>query len=269
MSYTFEEVIEINERAGEFYTEFSRVMQGEDIKAKNEMMKIMKTNMLYLYKYNTISKIVAGTSSDVSLWIRLRQSYVQRICKPKGLVEPSHFGKIKKISKTFNLDEKCVEWLSKMKTRAGKCHWGTIELVRRLHSNKQKYDADYRVVTGLNTIITDQYKYLHTWLEYESPKGEPLVADFTMNAIMPKEYYYWLRNAEPIHEIPDKTILQDKDILDSCFIEIKRYLFNRDEYVKSETSSIVPKVDNSEMIEKLIKVGKQLLKRRVEEDREL
>ena len=64
------------------------------------------------------------------------------------------------------------------------------------------------IVTGYTYGYTDKSQFLHSWIETEL-KGEPVVIDGTLNAIMNKEGYYQIRHVEGLTRISNKTLLED------------------------------------------------------------
>lgn len=87
--------------------------------------------------------------------------------------------------------------------RMGRCHTKSIEVSSRL----EVFSND--VVTGYIYDISDKAKFLHSWLEFSKDKKE-YVIDYTMNVVMNKEGYYYLRHADPITRINDVDIREDK-----------------------------------------------------------
>lgn len=118
--------------------------------------------------------------------------------------------------------------------REGQCHFLSMRLARAL-----PFYAD--VVTGYIYGMSDKAKYLHTWVEYKNNKGVERVIDCTMNALMPKESYYYLRQAKAVQRISNENLRRDfrtiksaggGGTLENFGLEIKTYLFFRDEIVK-------------------------------------
>ena len=217
-----------------------------------------------------VSLFTSEMSSDKRAELDIKNSeYDIKFKKDGSLILSYKNGKTKinKISQEFNLQESTKDQLEDYKKRAGRCHWGSIYLIGNLFKNKQKTTADYRVVTGMIYSISKKCPFLHTWLEYDSPKGEALVADYTMNAIMNRDFYYWLKKAEPIHEISDKTILQDKEMFRKHDFSIKEYLIDRDRYVRKFYNPIVPYVDNSCKVDRVLQ--RTSPNKKIKRDREM
>lgn len=83
------------------------------------------------------------------------------------------------------------------------------------------------VVTGFIYGISDKVKYLHSWIEFNKD-GNEYVIDYTMNVIMNKEGYYFIRQAEELSRISNQDILFDSKIS----INSKVYLVFRHEIMK-------------------------------------
>lgn len=79
--------------------------------------------------------------------------------------------------------------------RYQKCHGGSLTLV------KKELFPDSVVVSSY--VIDDEYKYLHTWLEYNN-----LVIDYTKNLVMNCEDYYNLVNISIINKIASNDAIK-------------------------------------------------------------
>lgn len=114
------------------------------------------------------------------------------------------------------------------KERMGKCHQGAIDIARVLNRANVKCD----VVTGFIYGLTDQSRFLHSWVETD---GE-MVYDFTLNACLNKNLYKKLQHYEELNRISGKDIEEDIQKLSSykctfSHIKIKEYLVYRDEFM--------------------------------------
>lgn len=94
---------------------------------------------------------------------------------------------VKTLSKMLD-DMFDVETLSTTK-RLGKCHRKTIALCNYF----DQIGMFSNIVTGLVKDGHEDGDVLHTWSEFEQ-KGIEYVADYTINAVMPKKDYYKLRH---------------------------------------------------------------------------
>ena len=113
--------------------------------------------------------------------------------------------------------------------RKGFCHTDAIKMCRM-------YEKECFVVTGYIYGIADRAKYLHSWVEMNIG-GIDFVADYTMNAYMNKDAYYFIKNAKELSRVSNKQIKEDWKILGQLsrsgitFME-NEYLVFRDEYMK-------------------------------------
>ena len=114
--------------------------------------------------------------------------------------------------------------------RQGQCHEKSREISLRLGFPNQ-------VVTGWVFTISDVVKHLHSWVEF-TENGRDFVIDFTLNAIINKNAYYFLRHVEILCEINDTDILSDLELFSSIKgLNLKEYLVFRRELAKSLINS--------------------------------
>ena len=110
--------------------------------------------------------------------------------------------------------------------REGTCGEKSLDISRFL-------DIPNEVVTGYCYGYTDQAIYLHSWVEIELNQKD-YVIDGTLNAIINKDGYYYLRHVEPISRISSAVI--ESDIHTYLFqlgqIVPQVYFVYRDEIVK-------------------------------------
>lgn len=85
--------------------------------------------------------------------------------------------------------------------RKDKCHIFSVILADTLAN----LDVNVDVVTGYVYHLTDQTKFLHSWVE--SKKG--IVFDATLNAFMDKELYQKLQHYEEVSRFSGKTVVKD------------------------------------------------------------
>ena len=112
--------------------------------------------------------------------------------------------------------------------RIKKCHQKSLEISNRLGIPNE-------VVTGYVYGISDKLKWLHSWVECDI-EGNEYVIDYTMNALINREGYYMIKNAEPLSRISNKNLANDKKIINK-FAEVapitnKEYLVFRDEIMR-------------------------------------
>ena len=124
----------------------------------------------------------------------------------------------------------------KLKTdeRHNDCHIGSWNLMSELGCFDKK-----RIVTGIIKGASNDANYLHTWIEFEKD-GEQKVADYTLNAIMDKDFYYGLRMVDEnnLSIIGEDIFFKEKDEVEELFnngqASIRAYLFYRNELMSEE-----------------------------------
>ena len=113
----------------------------------------------------------------------------------------------------------------KNNNRLGKCHKISMDISKKL-------GKDNFLVTGYCYGMSDQSKYLHSWVETIIDNKE-VVIDYTQNAIINKPGFYLLNHAEPLSKIPNNDIISDEYFLNKICSLIpfsnKEYLVFRDE----------------------------------------
>ena len=109
--------------------------------------------------------------------------------------------------------------------RHGKCH-------DMSHSISLRLGIPNDLVTGYVRTVSDKTKFLHSWVEFSDGEKEYAI-DYTMNVMMNKKGYYFLRKCEEICRINDTDVLFDLDIF-SRFpgISTREYCVFRHEIVK-------------------------------------
>lgn len=113
--------------------------------------------------------------------------------------------------------------------RQGQCHYKSIELSDILQN-------PHEVVTGFVHGASDFSKYLHTWIEIFL-SGKWYVFDYTLNACINRDGYYFIKHAEPLSRISKEDIAREYpvlcgDISDPTTFNVKEYLVFRDEIIK-------------------------------------
>ena len=113
--------------------------------------------------------------------------------------------------------------------RQSQCHFKSIELSNIIKN-------PHNVVTGFIHGTSDFSKFLHTWIEIFL-SGSWYVFDYTLNACINKEGYYFIRHAEPLSVISKENIAKEYPLLcgemsDSTKFNIKEYLLFRDEIIR-------------------------------------
>ena len=119
----------------------------------------------------------------------------------------------------------------KLKTdqRHNDCHKGSWNLMSELENVKGK-----RLVTGFIKGACDDANYLHTWIEFEVD-GEEKVADYTLNAVMDKDFYYQVRSVkdEKLSIIGEDEFFAEKGTVEELIkngdVGIRTYLYSRSE----------------------------------------
>lgn len=114
--------------------------------------------------------------------------------------------------------------------RQGQCHYKSIELSNIIQNPHQ-------VVTGFIHGASDFAKYLHTWIEI-TLKGKEYVFDYTLNACINKDGYYFIKHAEPLSRISKEDIAREYPVLcgemsDPTTFNVKEYLVFRDEIIRA------------------------------------
>ena len=118
-----------------------------------------------------------------------------------------------KISDLFT-DQKSIKELTTDK-RYGNCH----ELSFRM----SRYFKNSKVLTGY--AIVDRCLVLHSVIEL----GNGKIFDWTMNAILDKDKYFYLRIFKPISEVKSEDLIEDsKTILNQLDMPLEVYLLFRD-----------------------------------------
>lgn len=157
----------------------------------------------------------------------LKGGYIQDIefkHNPEQIVFKTKFGTFKasKLSDVFPI----FKQIPQLQTteRHGKCHMASIDLLRSIE-NKNK------VATGFMYTFGEGCKYLHSWIEFKLD-GRDFVIDATRNLLMPKKFYYYIRNIKgPVYKISSETIIKEEQIFDYLISHnewlSKLYLSNR------------------------------------------
>ncbi|MBQ9790551.1 MAG: hypothetical protein IJW24_03050 [Clostridia bacterium] len=111
--------------------------------------------------------------------------------------------------------------------RAQHCHRGCLKISEFL-------DGDAKIVTGTIFVLHPKQETLHTWIETQVD-GEECVIDHNFNAILRKNDYYQLFNANPIQSLSVARVRQDKKLIDKMEgidpLYLKLYLISRNEFL--------------------------------------
>lgn len=121
----------------------------------------------------------------------------------------------------------------KLKTdeRHNNCHQGSWMIMSSMSNIKNK-----KLVSGFVKGAAEDCVYPHTWIEFVKD-GEEFVADYTMNAVMNKEFYYSLKSIdrEKISSISEKDYNSEKETIESLVknenFDKRVYLFFRDDLI--------------------------------------
>ena len=138
--------------------------------------------------------------------------------------------KIYNSNKDEELTEDNIEFLEYLDSKVNKndCHCDAIETMVLLHAPNTK------LVTAFTTPLCDKNPVYHTWIELENKSGEVYCLDTNLNAIVPKELYYMIKNPEfdNMSVIDYQSFKEDfnSGFLKSLSgIDIKQYLAFRNE----------------------------------------
>jgi hypothetical protein len=109
---------------------------------------------------------------------------------------------------------------------------------RRRHCHTKSKEISTRlefpnvVVTGYAYSISTGDRILHSWVEFNKD-GKDWVIDYTMNVMMEKKGYYYLRHIIELCRIDHNDILSDRDLFFPLEkISIKEYMVFRHELAK-------------------------------------
>lgn len=110
-------------------------------------------------------------------------------------------------------------------TRLGQCHTKAQEISLRIGFPNE-------VVTGYFHALSDKARFLHSWIEFSGDE-EDYVIDYTMNAVMNKKGYYFIRHVKELCRINNHDILSDLDLFGSLEgLNIKEYMVFRHEMAR-------------------------------------
>lgn len=129
-----------------------------------------------------------------------------------GLIIETHNGQRCEIQPLSPIveDEKIAKKLV-TEERRNDCHNGSWELMESLSNIKDK-----KLVSGFIKGSSNESVYPHTWIEFVDD-GEEKVIDYTLNAVMNKEFYYTLRSIdrENICEIFESDFQNEKPVVEN------------------------------------------------------
>ena len=214
----------------EWFEEFHRTKRT-DKKAFMEL--ISQAEELYLDEYDIYTIIQQLTISDAvgekreELLNRLRKNEKVKSVRDDGAaveIETTEgkisFAKLSEVLPGLKGDKELETW-----NRMGKCHHKSMEL-------SESVGMPNDVVTGYVYLISDKTKFLHSWVECNKTRKVPLVADYTLNVLMNRDGYYYLRKAEPLTRVSDQDIKRDQERFSHLNLEPKAYLLFRDEIAR-------------------------------------
>lgn len=148
---------------------------------------------------------------------------------PEQIVFKSKIGTFRasKFSDIFPIFKKIPEFGTT--DRHSKCHSASIEL-STIISNKN------RVATGYAYTFGEGSKFLHSWVEVKLD-GRMFVIDTTRNLLIPRKFYYYIRNIRgPVYKISSETLIKDETMRDELNAENewlnKLYLSNRHQAIQ-------------------------------------
>ena len=93
--------------------------------------------------------------------------------------------------------------------RNGKCHFSALTLSTLLTLS----GIENEVVSGYVYEYCKKEEYSHSWVEFKSEKGTPLVFDGNRGAIITKDGYYRIKHPRDISKISYKDIICEQTII--------------------------------------------------------
>jgi len=194
---------------------------------------LRQANELYLDEYHIYNTIQQLTIDDAEKDRLLKQLESCRIVKKVKTFEDGTtmivtnkdehdnpdivFIKLSDLIPDLNDDYNLGSW-----NRNGKCHTKAKKISLRLGMPNE-------VVTGYFHTMSDKARFLHSWVEF-SEAGEDYVIDYTMNVVMNKRGYYFIRHACELCRIKDSDILSDGELFSQLgCLDDKEYLVFRHE----------------------------------------
>lgn len=152
-------------------------------------------------------------------------------------IEPLH-----KIVNDFETEKKL-----KTSERHNDCHAGCWGVMSTIGDKENK-----KIVTSLVKGGAEDAEYLHTWVEF-TENGEEKVADYTLNTVMNRDFYYALRTVDEnqITKISEEDFNREKPLMEELIkngiIERRQYLAFRDEVINHlKQKGVIKKPEESE-----------------------
>lgn len=110
------------------------------------------------------------------------------------------------------------QFLLNFRNRLGRCHIGSLAII----------GSGDKLVTGYIDCFSGN-RIIHSWIE-----NDDKVIDYVFNAIIDKDVYYKLVNAQPLNFISKEIIAEDSSSeFINAFLSCKFYLLFRDEINRS------------------------------------
>ena len=135
---------------------------------------------------------------------------IKRFYGDKGFVITTKQGKMTVI-KVYKAYPNVLNFMPTLnsKRRDGKCHFHALEFSTLLTLS----GIDNEVVSGYVFEYAKKAEYSHSWVEFKSEKGTPLVFDGNRGAIITRDGYYWLKHPRDISRISARDIICEQTIL--------------------------------------------------------
>ena len=197
----------------EWYLKVYEFGEKGDIEGLNNLF--MQANELYLNEYhiyNIIQQLTRDYAEKDKLLNELRKNKIvkkAKTCKD-GITtitakKDEHdrsdivFTRLSDLIPDLNDDNNLGNW-----DRQGKCHIMAKEISSRIGIPNE-------IVTGYVHGMADKARFLHSWVEFSEGDND-YVIDYTMNVVMNKSGYYFIRHAQDLCRIKDSDILSDWEL---------------------------------------------------------
>ena len=222
--------------ANEWYLKVYELGEKGDAEGVTELFK--QANELYFDEYHIYNTIQQLTNDNAEKTRLLKQLKECKIVKKIKTYKDGTIVIVTKKDKDNNIPDIIVTRLSDFILdlkeedndlgtweRQGKCHAKSKEISLRLTFPNE-------VVTGYFHSMSDKARFLHSWVEF-SQNGKDYVIDYTMNIVMNKRGYYFIRHIEELCRISDTDILSDLELFSQLKgLNIKEYMVYRHEIAK-------------------------------------
>lgn len=220
--------------SNEWYLKVYELAEKGDAEGVANLFK--QANELYLAEYHIYNTIQQLTNNDAIGDIRERLLKQLKACQIVKKIKTYKDGTIVIVTEKDMPDivvTRLSDFIPDLKKdnnlgnwdRQGQCHTQSKEISLRL-------DFPNEVVTGYFHAMSDKARFLHSWVEF-SKDGKDYVIDYTMNAVMNKKGYYFIRHVQELCRISDTDILSDIDLFSHLRgLNIKEYMVFRHEMAR-------------------------------------